>query len=191
MLGQIFTHWHCLQHVGTHGFCRGRRVCPTEAIKNHPEKKSPKIGKNSIRKICSKPFQHIQTKEYWPSMFCKHDVHFPHTSFSVFFCRGFAAIGVVGFLDWRKWLEICACLPCHQAGFHKWLSYNSTRGEPTNHPNYSVDFRNDGALFFWTVPKARSTSPGTSTRGHHFFGATWCPFGAMLRTFTASCGLRS
>ena len=53
------------------------------------------------------------------------------------------------------------CMPCHQAGFHKWLSYKFyiNWGEPTNHPNYSVDFWHDGALFFWTVPKARSTSP--------------------------------
>ena len=50
MLGQIFTHWHCLQHVGTHGFCRGRRVCPTEAIKNHPEKNHPKLERTVYAK---------------------------------------------------------------------------------------------------------------------------------------------
>ena len=132
---------------------------------------------------CSKPFEHIQTKQCWPSMFCKHAMHFLHTSC---FWRGCDPI-VVGF-----WTAL-------RQEFINERHTNSTLlvacslvidwGEPTNHPNTSQ-------LFDW-YSKYRATSHGQFPRpGAHqpstHRGSPMVRCRATgLRTFTASCGFRS
>ena len=191
MLGQIFTHWHCLQHVGTHGFCRGRRVCPTEAIKNHPEKNHPKLERTVYAKYVrsrSNIFKRRNIDQACSAnMTCTSRI-----PVFLFFVAGDLPQSVL-LVFWTEGNGSKSVHACHaiRQDFINDCHTILHEGNQQIIPTIRLIFENDGALFFWTVPKARSTSPGTSTRGHHFFGATWCPFGAMLRTFTASCGLRS
>ena len=99
--------WYCLTPIYWHGymaqkttvgFCRGSRVCPTEAIRNHAKKKQKT---KKIHQIMSKPFN-SKTMECWASLFV----------------TWFTLIGVVVFFGLHE-IAPNLCMTCH----HKIIPY--------------------------------------------------------------------